>query len=195
MTDIAVKGLKELDKFLSALPKNMQKGAYRAGLVAAAAVVRDEARLRAPKQTGLMARSIQTGSARQNQDGSFSIKVRFNAKTERGGNNHAFLGLFFEYGVAPHFIAAGDSGKSARLLTRSARDGDVLGDVETQALKIGDNFIPGAVMHPGMPARPFFRPALDAKADEAVKAFAERIRAYLEGKTGFDAGVVMGEAA
>jgi len=31
------------------------------------------------------------------------------------------------------------------------------------------------------------RPALDTKADDAVKAFADRIRSYLEGKTGFAA--------
>lgn len=178
--DFPVSGLKELDAYLSALPKNMQKGAYRAGLVAAAAVVRDEARLRAPKKTGAMAKSIKTGSARQNQDGTFSVQVRLDGP-------HAFLGVFHEFGVRPHFIDAGDSGVSARILTRKARAGEVTGDVERQALKIGENYITGGVMHPGHAAQPFMRPALDAKADEAVKAFAGRIRAFIEGKTGFAA--------
>lgn len=190
-----VKGLKELDAVLTHLPANLQKGAYRAALTAAASVIRDEARMRAPKQTGLMARSIQTGSARQNSDGSFSVKVRFNGKTDRGGNNHAFLGLFIEYGVAPHFIKAGDSGKSARVLTKASKRGDVTGDIVTGAMKIGDKFISGSVFHPGIPARPFFRPALEVKAGEAVQAFAERIRAYIEKKTGFDAGAAMADAA
>lgn len=188
MSDIPVKGLKQLDAYLSALPKNMQKNAYGTGLRRAAKVVQDEARLRAPKQTGKMARSIKYGSIHRTNDG-YSISVRLDPK----GNNHAFLGLFHEYGVAPHFIAAGDSGQSSRKLTKAAMRGDVSGDVETHALKIGDNFITGAVMHPGHRAQPFLRPALDAKAEEAVKAFAEGIRAYLEGKTGFAAP--MDEAA
>lgn len=177
-----VKGLAELDRFLSVLPKNMQKGAYRSGLTAAAAPIRDEARLRAPRKTGAMAKSIKTGSARQNQDGTFSVTIRLEGP-------HAYLGIFHEYGVSPHFISAGDSGKSPRLLTRAARSGQVTGDVETGALKIGDNFIAGGVFHPGHAAHPFMRPALDAKADEAVKAFAAKIRAYIEGKSGFVAPV------
>lgn len=184
--DFSVKGLAELDRYLSALPKNMQTGAYRAGLVAAAAVIRDEARLRAPKKTGAMAKSIRSGSARKNQDGTFSISISLKGK-------HDFLGLFHEYGVSPHFITAGDSDLSARSLTKAGRRGDLTGDVEKQALKIGDKFITGGVMHPGHAAHPFMRPALDAKADEAVQAFAKRIRDYIEGKTGFAAP--MDEAA
>lgn len=186
-----VKGLKELDAYLSALPKNMQKDAYRAGLVAAAAVIRDEARLLAPKATGVYAKSIKSGSARQNQDGSFSITVR-------PAGPHGYLGLFHEYGVAPHFIAAGDADVSAKTLNRSAKRGNVVGDVERQALKIGDNYITGTITHPGHRATPHFRPALDNKADEAVQAFAGRIRAYLEGvksKTGYDVIAGLDEAA
>lgn len=180
MTDIAVKGLRELDNYLSHLPRNLQKGAYRAGLVAAAAVIRDEARLRAPKRTGRMAKSIKTGSARQNQDGTFSVSVRLQGP-------HDFLGVFHEYGVAPHFISPGDSGVSARLTTRRANEDGLSSDVETGALKIGDNFISGGVMHPGHGAHPFMRPALDTKANEAVMAFRDRIVGYLEKKTGFNA--------
>lgn len=177
-----VKGLADLDRYLSALPKNMQKAAYRQALTAAARPVRDEARMRAGKRSGKMARAIKTGSPRQNQDGTFSVFVRLDGP-------HSFLGLFQEYGVAPHFVSAGDSGRSARLLTRSAREGGVTGDVQSHALKIGDNFVSGAVFHPGHAAHPFMRPALDAKADDAVQAFAAKIRAYLEGKTGFAAPV------
>lgn len=186
--DLPVKGLAELDRYLSALPKNLQKGAYRAGLTAAAKPIRDEARALAPKQTGKMARSIRTGSPRQNPDGSFSVFIRLEGE-------HAFLGLFHEYGVAPHFIRAGDAGMSPRLLTRAAGTGSAIGDVETRALKIGDRFVSGEVMHPGHGAHPFMRPALDIKAAEAVQAFANRVRSYIEGKTGFAAPVDLDEAA
>ena len=73
--EFPVKGLEELDRFLSALPKNMQTAAYRSGLTAAAGVIRDEARARAPRKSGLMARAIRSGSPRRNEDGSFSISV------------------------------------------------------------------------------------------------------------------------
>lgn len=180
-----VKGLRELDAYLNAFPRNMQRQAYRSALTAAAKPIRDEARIRAPKQTGKMAKAIRTGSPKQNADGTFSIFISVD------GNDHGFLGLFHEYGVAPHYINPGDAtttgGKSmsARLLTRAARRGEVMGDAETQTLRINNNVITGGVFHPGHIARPFMRPALDAKAGEAVQAFAQRIRTFLENKTGF----------
>ncbi|WP_257540650.1 HK97-gp10 family putative phage morphogenesis protein [Sphingobium sp. CFD-1] len=177
--DKPLPGLKELDGFLAALPMNMQKAAYRQALTAAAKPVRDEARNLAPKESGKMAKAIKTGSPRQNPDGTFSISIRLEGE-------HSFLGLFHEYGVRPHYIAAGDSDLSARKLTQAVRR-EGSSDVETGALKIGDNFISGQILHPGHAAHPFMRPALDAKADEAVQAFAAKIRSYLEGKTGFAA--------
>ena len=182
--DFPVNGLKDLDAYLSALPVNMQKAAYRAGLVAAARVVRDEARLRAPKQTGKMAKAIRTGSARQTDKG-FSISVRLT------GNNHAFLGLFHEYGVAPHLIASTGKGQGRVAIRKALDAGDKIGGV----MKIGDRYVSGVLHHPGHAAHPFMRPALDAKADEAVKAFADRIRAWLENKTGFAAPAEFDEAA
>lgn len=203
-----VKGLRELDNFLSAFPKNLQKGAVRSGLRAAAAIIRDEARFLAPHRTGKYARSIKTGSPRQNQDGTFSVTVR----TDPRGNNHAFLGLFFEYGVAPHLIRArgslattkkganavgvGDVVLSSRIATRKARNEGLGSDVETRALKIGNNFVSGAVLHPGFSPKPHFRPALDNKAQEAVRAFADQITNYLHGKVGIEGPYVdVGEAA
>ena len=191
--NIEMKGTKELDRFLAALPANLQKQAIRQALTAAAAPIREEARLRVPKKTGMLARAIRTSSPRQNPDGTFSIKVQLT------GNEHAFLGYFFEYGVAPHFIRAGDSGFSARILSRrgksgidvAARRGKKTG--ENQVLAIDGQLVSGAVHHPGIRAQPFLLPALDVRAEDAVRAFAGRIRAFIEGKTGFD--VPMDEAA
>ena len=173
--EFPVTGLKELDMFLSALPDRMQRQAYRNGLTAAAAVVRDEARLRAPRQTGKMARALRSGSPRQQQDGSFSISVRLT------GNDHAFLGLFHEYGVAPHLIASTGKGQGRVAVRKATETGQHIGKV----MKIGDRYVSGVVSHPGHAAHPFMRPALDSKADDAVKAFADRIRAFIENKTGF----------
>jgi HK97 gp10 family phage protein len=191
--DFPVKGLAELDRFLTALPGNLQKQAIRRGLTAAARPIRDEARLRVPKKSGKLARAIRTGSPRQNPDGTFSITVSVT------GNDHAFLGYFFEYGVKAHFIRAGDSGYSARILTRRGKSGvDVAArrgkkKGQNQVLAIYGQLVSGAILHPGIRAQPFLVPALDVRAEDAVAAFAGTIRAFIEGKTGFAAP--MDEAA
>lgn len=176
--DFPVTGLADLDRYLSMLPGNLQKGAYRAGLTAAAKPVRDEARLRAHKKSGKMARAIKTGSPRQNQDGSFSVMISLKGE-------HAFIGFFEEYGVAPHLIAPKAKGLGPAGLKAAASSGAKVGGV----MKIGDEFVSGIIHHPGHAAHPFLRPALDVKAEEAVLAFAARIRDYIEGKTGFAAPV------
>lgn len=184
---IPMKGLKELDRYLSALPMQMQKAAIRQALTAAAKPVRDEARRQAPKGSGKMARAIKTGSPRQNQDGSFSVSVRLDPK----GNDHAYLGLFFEYGVKPHLIARKAAKRGPAGLKAAVSKGEKVGG----AMKIGDRFVSGVITHPGFGAKPFMRPALDFMADEAVKAFAAKIREFIEGKTGFVAPNEMDEAA
>lgn len=192
MADAAVKGLKEVLDVLTQLGPRIERQALSSGMRAGGNVVRDEARLRAPKRTGKMAKAIVTGSPRKNQDGTYSVRVYVDERKPNG-----FLGIFHEYGVAPHFISAGDSDKSPRILTRAARRGDVTGDVATGALKIGDNFVVGTIMHPGHSAHPFMRPALDAKQTEVVNAIRAKIVEVVEKKTGFNinAGMGMDEAA
>lgn len=180
MSRVPVKGLDEVLALLSTFPTKLQNNAIRQGLTAAAAVVRDEARARAPKKTGQMAKAIKSGSPRKIGDGIYSISIRLDGR----GNKHAFLGLFHEYGVRPHYITGGDTGLHARPLTQKVRR-EGSSDVAEQALKINGQFVTGAILHPGIAARPFLRPALDIKGDEAVKAMATRIRAYVENLTGF----------
>lgn len=175
---VPMKGIKETMAFLQAFPERIQKGAVRSALTAAAKPIRDQARADAPRESGKLRKSIKTGSPRIETNGTVSIKVRL-------AGEHSYLGRFIEYGVAPHFIRAGDSGLSPRKLTQKAgREGTTEVD---GAMKIGQNFVTGAVLHPGFPARPFLRPALDTRADDAVRAFGDRLRSYLKDKTGFTA--------
>lgn len=171
---VPVKGLKEVLDTLEALPKRLRTSGYRRGLTAAAAVVRDEARLRAPRQSGKLAKAIRSGSPKRRQDGNYAISVRLT------GNNHAFLGLFFEYGVAPHMIPKPKKGeaKAPRVVFR-----------------IDGKFVSGPISHPGIRPQPFLLPALDAKAAEAVQAFRDRIIEVVQQKTGFDIGATFAEAA
>lgn len=175
-----LKGGPELLAFLDAFPGRLVKGALRSGMTAGAKPIRDQARVNARKRSGKMAKAIKTGSPTVDRDGTVRVSVRLRGE-------HSFLGMFMEYGVAPHFISAGDGVTSSRLLTRSARRDGIASDVETRALRIGNQFVTGAVLHPGFPAYPFLRPALQMRAEDAVNAVGERIRSYLSSKTGFTA--------
>jgi len=175
---IPLKGGRELSEFLRAFPERLQKNAVRSGLRAGAKPIRDQARQNAPKKSGRMAKSIKTGSPRVDRDGVARITIRL-----RGDN--AFIGLFIEYGVAAHVIKAGDSNRSRRLLDRQFQAEGASSDLATGKLKIGNNLISGAVLHPGIQAKPFMRPAFEARAQDAINAFGSRIQEFLSSRTGF----------
>jgi HK97 gp10 family phage protein len=186
MSQLKLKGAQETLAFLNAFPERLRKGAVRAALTAAARPIRDQARLNAPRDSGALAAAIKTGSSSVNPDGTVSIKVRLRGR-------HSFLGLFFEYGVRPHLIAVSDA-EVPRYKTRSGLErkrsiGFVNQAVRAGSLVIGREFIGPVVQHPGFAARPFLRPALDNKADEAIRAFGVRLSGYLKDKSGFTAPV------
>jgi hypothetical protein len=78
--------------------------------------------------------------------------------------DHAFIAHMLEYtGAAPHLI--------------TAQHGN--------ALDIGGKFV-ATIHHPGFQAKPFLRPALDAKAAEATVKAAEYIKYRLATRNGID---------
>ncbi|MBO9724314.1 MAG: HK97 gp10 family phage protein [Novosphingobium sp.] len=181
-----VAGLADVNAFLSAFPKNVQKNAVRSALRQAAVQIAREAEQRAP---GRIANSIKVGSAKANEDGTVSIRIYVD---ERKGSI-GFVGYFMEYGVAPHLIARTGKGEG-RVAVRRAKEGK--GKVKNGVMKIGDRYVSGTIHHPGHAAHPFMRPALDAKATQAIQAFADTIQSYLYDKSGLLAPYVdVGEAA
>jgi HK97 gp10 family phage protein len=157
--DFPVTGLADVLDRLSQIGGSLETQAIKSGLTAGAAIVRDEARRNVPRKSGKLAKAIVSGSPRKLQDGNYSIT-----------NDHAFIGLFLEFGAAAHMIGR-KSGKG------------VIGG--STVLKVGDRFVSGPVQHPGIAPRPFMRPALDTKAEEVIQAFRAKIIAVVEGKTGF----------
>jgi HK97 gp10 family phage protein len=177
MTDSLVKGGPELIAFMGAFPKRMQNGAVRAGLVAGARVVRDQARVLAPRASGKMAKAIRTGSTKVNQDGTVSVRIRLRSeKSGQGYNNHAFLGAIWERGRRAYsgIVIQRAGGKRARSKKFHTDGTDSWGRFPDLA---------------ALSAHPFMAPALDMKAVEAVNAFGARVREYLKDKTGFTAPV------
>jgi hypothetical protein len=149
---ITLKGGPELLRFLDELPKNLERNVIRGGLRAGAKVIQQQAKANVPVKTGQGSRL------------SSYVKLR---------GSGSYLGLFIEYGVAPHLISVAEQDRPERATRhgpRKASIGTINKMVKRGSLVIGGNFVGPVVMHPGHAAKPFLRPALDQKAEEAVTA-------------------------
>ncbi len=161
---IRLKGGPELLRMLDELPKNLERNVIRGGLRAGAKVIQQQAKANVPVKTGQLKRAIGIGTRTEGARLSSYVKLR---------GKGSYLGPFIEYGVAPHLISVSDADKPVRETRRGPRKvgmGTINKMVKRGSLKIGENFIGPVVMHPGHAAKPFLRPALDQKAEEAVNA-------------------------
>lgn len=121
--DVQITGLRELDAALKELAWPAARRALRKGMRRGANVIRDEARARAPVDTGHLKRSITT---RERSDE--GADMRFAVEVPRG----AFYGRFLEYGTSK------------------------------------------------MAAKPFLRPAAEAKTEEAVSTMRDALADAIE---------------
>lgn len=101
MADQTIVGGRELDAMLQSLPVKVERNILRAALRAGAAVFREEAKAKAPVDSGALRRSIKVSTN--------SKKGRVTAKLKVGGKlaPHAHL---VEYGTKPHTITAKQGG-------------------------------------------------------------------------------------
>lgn len=101
MADQTIVGGRELDAMLQSLPVKVERNILRAALRAGAAVFREEAKAKAPVDSGALRRSIKVSTN--------SKKGRVTAKLKVGGKlaPHAHL---VEYGTKPHQIKAKKGG-------------------------------------------------------------------------------------
>jgi HK97 gp10 family phage protein len=149
--DVNIKGGKELNAFLQTLPVKIERNIMRSALRFGARTIANEAKNNVPVESGDLRKSIRTGSS--GRRGKVEAYVR-------AGNKKAWYGLFVEMGTAAHMIKT----KNRSALKFAGADGMV--------------FTKNAE-HPGAKAKPFLRPALDNKADEAIAAVAQRVRERL----------------
>ena len=157
---ITLKGGPELLRFLDELPKNLERNVIRGGLRAGAKVIQQQAKANVPVKTGQLKRAIGIGTRTDGSRLSSYVKLR---------GSGSYLGLFIEYGVAPHLISVADEDRPVRK-GRKVGIGTINKMVKRGSLIIGGNFVGPMVMHPGHAAKPFLRPALDQKGAEAVNA-------------------------
>lgn len=159
---VNVKGLSDLAAFLDQLAPKLQKNVMRQALRAGMKPVQDEA-----KATSQFA--DKTGALRKGLKVSTRVKGGVITASLKAKGKHGFLAQFVEFGTAAHRIDAKKGG----------------------ALSFGGSAVE-SVEHPGQKARPFMRPALDARAQDAVVAAAEYMKERLSTKEGLDtAGVLI----
>lgn len=153
----AVKGKEAVLAHFAALPKrmpNVLRGAARAG----ADVIADEARDRCISDEVTAAIKVRTRTEEH----------RVVARVVISGPG-SFKATWLEYGTDAHFISVDDSARKGMSVGRVNRG------VKEGSLVIGGQFVGKTVLHPGAQAHPFLRPALDIKADDAVRA----VRGYI----------------
>lgn len=193
MSEIRVKGLSELNKFLQQLPAKIEQNVMRGALRAGANVIKDEAKrlvpVSAPNSRDKKRYGFRAGTLRDSIRVSARVKNgRVTASVYAGGQTKSGAEVYYaswvEFGTAAHAIMAKQAnGKNAaRRLNRQAK--------RSGSLQIGGRFVGSVVMHPGSRPRPFMRPALDGRAQAAVLAAAEYIKKRLALKHGIDASNV-----
>lgn len=158
---LSISGGKELAEFLNSLPVKIERNIMRAALRAGARVIANEAKNNVPVKMGGLKRSIRTDSTRTKG----GVEATAKAGGRSGGKSKdksAFYAQFVEYGTAAHLIKAGERKKR---LVFTARDGNRVSTMQ--------------VNHPGATAKPFMRPALDSKKDEAMRAVTDKIKERL----------------
>jgi HK97 gp10 family phage protein len=123
----------------------------RGALRAGAKVIEAEAKANVPVKSGVLRDSIRVSARLKGRTVTASIKA--GGKTKSGD---AFYAKFVEFGTAAHAIKGRNGGW----------------------LSFGGLFAK-SIQHPGMQAKPFMRPALDAKASDAVVAVGNYIKKRL----------------
>lgn len=150
--DQTIGGGEALDDLLKTLAPKLQKNITRTALRAGAAVLLAEAKRNVPVASGTLARTLRIST--KNKGGEVSASVKAGGK-HKGAD--AFYAHMVEFGTRPHKILPKVQGGAMQF-----------GTVKTRMVE-----------HPGTTARPFMRPAVDAKFTEAITAVREKIRERL----------------
>jgi HK97 gp10 family phage protein len=176
--DVHVTGLSELNKFLEDLPVKIERNILRSALRQGANVILAAARSGVPVgPTSSENAKIYGGYAGALRD-SLHVSTRSNGGTVIGrvvaggkmkSGADVYYAHFIEYGTRPHRIE----------------------NLNKKAIAFGGQIFK-SVEHPGAPPHPFLRPALDARAQDAVVAFGNQIKARLT-KEGIDVADIMVE--
>lgn len=175
MTTVKVKGLKELNSFLQQLPAKLEATVLRSGMRDGAKVVEEQVKQNL-RSNGSVDTERLLGSVRVStrlRRGKVYASVRAGGRSGakkvmqgkggrlRVGYEQAYYAMWVEYGTSAHAI-------------RPRKPGGFLA--------IAPGVFVRGVEHPGSRPKPFMRPALELRAQEAVIATANHMKRRLSGK-------------
>jgi hypothetical protein len=166
MSETHVKGLAELNKFLQTVSVKLEKNIMSGALRAGIKPIKQEAQAQLASHGNVVTGELSKGLKVSTRTRGGVVRSRLRATGKR-----AFIAHMLEFtGAVPHEIRP----KKARSLFIAGLFGTV-------------------VQHPGFSAKPFMRPALDARAGQAVVATGEYIKKRLT-KEGLNVAEVVVEA-
>jgi HK97 gp10 family phage protein len=147
MMSVDIKGLKELQAALNQLPREVQKRPLRAAVSAAAKVIQDEAKRRAPIDTGNLRKAI----------------YRTRSRSGSGAGQETFL------------VAVKKGKAEYANTTRNRRLNRVGKKYQTQGEAYYWRFIEFGRPSQGVAAKPFLRPAFENKKQMAVDVLKQKL--------------------
>lgn len=153
MPEVKVKGLADLQAMLEELPAKIERNVVRGGLRAGAKVIQEEAKRLCPVGGGQLRKGETPGALRDSVRISMAARRGKVTATVKAGNRAAYYAHMVEFGTARHWIKP----KNRKSLFLSGLMKEV-------------------VDHPGAQKKPFMRPAIDGKAEEAINEMADYIR-------------------
>jgi hypothetical protein len=162
---VTVKGRDTVQRFLASLPNDIETKLLRGAGRAAGKLVKEDAAERALSAVVRDDLVVKTSA----RDGRIVVKV-----TVKPGWGYS-LGVWQEWGTAPHFIRVAEDQRQGRSIGRInalSKEG---------SLVIGGQFVGSAVFHPGARPHPFLRPALDIRGRDAIAAAQAYINARIAG--------------
>lgn len=180
MTEIRVKGLDELQKFLDQFAVNVQNNIMRGALRAGMKVVKDKAKMSIENQSGELASGLRVYTR---------IREGIIRASLVTGGYHGYVAMWVEFGTRPHLIKVQEEEKKINYRL-SAKRGKLVREsmttVNRRVLMIGNNFVGPVIKHPGAKPKPFLRPALDTEGTRAVVAAGNYIKMRLENQYKMD---------
>lgn len=150
-TSFTSSGFKELNRELKKLDGKEARKKIRKSLKKGARVFIEKARSNLPSQYSTLKKSIVSKFRRPRTSDYQTIKIAFTT-----GNSARYDGWY------AHIVERGAAKHEIKPLNK-------------KAMNAGDDNIVKSVMHSGVRARPFFRPAFDSRNKSAVSIFGKKL--------------------
>ena len=154
MSAIKIEGADELEKFLQTFPEKVERKLLRQALSSGGTVIKTAAKARAPRKSGTLRKAIAVRRVPRR------LAVEVYVRAGRSEKNDGWYAHIIERGAKAHTIVPYKNRKK------------VLAD--------GGKVFGKRVRHPGVRARPFMAPAINAAARQAVEKIGERLSVLIE---------------